>query len=232
MEAVAFDPLLPLPLIAVLATIALLGVVAALWRGLTGWWLRGLAALVLLAALAGPSLRREDRTPVPNIAIVVVDDSASQPHRRPRTRSSQTALDGLEARLDQLGQTGGLEVRTVHVADRGEDGTQLLTALAEATAELPRRPHRRGDPGHRRPDPRPAGARDLPRPGAGAADRPRRRLGPAGRRRDRARPSPSSARRSASCSASRTSAPRRTEAASRRCRSRSTAPSRCASTCR
>ena len=49
----------------------------ALWRGLTGWWLRGLAALVLLAALAGPSLRREDRAPVPNIAIVVVDDSAS-----------------------------------------------------------------------------------------------------------------------------------------------------------
>ena len=28
-------------------------------------------------------------------------------------------------------------MRTVHVADRGEDGTQLLTALAEATAELP-----------------------------------------------------------------------------------------------
>ena len=25
----------------------------------------------------------------------------------------------------------------MHVADRGEDGTQLLTALAEATAELP-----------------------------------------------------------------------------------------------
>ena len=108
----------------------------ALWRGLTGWWLRGLAALVLLAALAGPSLRREDRAPVPNIAIVVLDDSASN---RIDGRDAQLAeaLAGLEARLDRLGQGGTLEVHTVHVADRGEDGTQLLTALAEATAELP-----------------------------------------------------------------------------------------------
>jgi len=136
MDAVVLDPLLPLPAIAVLAAVALLGVVAALWRGLTGWWLRGLAALVLLAALAGPSLRREDRTPVPNIAIVVVDDSASN-RIADRGPQLQAALDGLEARLARLGQSGGLEVRTVHVADRGEDGTQLLSALAEATAELP-----------------------------------------------------------------------------------------------
>ena len=47
------------------------------------------------------------------------------------------ALEGLEARLDRLGEGGTLEVRTLHVADRGEDGTLLLTALAEATAELP-----------------------------------------------------------------------------------------------
>ena len=136
MQAIAFSPLLPLPLIAALALIALVGVAVALWRGLTGWWLRGLAALVLLAALAGPSLRREDRTPVANIAIVVLDDSASN---RIDGRDAQLAqaLDGLQARLDRLGQEGRLEVHTVHVADRGEDGTQLLTALAEAAAELP-----------------------------------------------------------------------------------------------
>ena len=136
MQAVAFSPLLPLPLIVVLAAIAAIGVALALWRGLTGWWLRGLAALVLLAALAGPSLRREDRTPVVNIAIVVIDDSASN---RIDGRDAQVAaaVEGLEARLDRLGEGGTLEVHTLHVADRGEDGTQLLTALAEATAELP-----------------------------------------------------------------------------------------------
>jgi hypothetical protein len=136
MQAIAFDPLLPLPLIAALAALTVIAVAVALWRGLVGWWLRGLAALVLLAALAGPSLRREDRTPVANIAIVVLDESASN---RIAGRDAQLdeALDGLQARLDRLGQDGRLEVHTVRVTDRGEDGTALLTALAEATAELP-----------------------------------------------------------------------------------------------
>ena len=136
MQAIVFDPLLPLALIAALAGVALVGVVAALWRGLTGWWLRGLAALVLLAALAGPSLRQEDRAPVPNIAIVVLDDSASN---RIGDREAQlaAALEGLEAELGRLGETEGLEVHEVRVADRGEDGTLLVSALAEATAELP-----------------------------------------------------------------------------------------------
>lgn len=136
MQAVDFSPLLPLPLIAALAVVAALVVSLALWRGLRGWWLRGLAALVLLAALAGPSLRQEDRTPVANIAVVVVDDSASN---RIDGRSDQVdqALRGLEDRLERLGRDGRLETRTVHVADRGDDGTRLLTALAEATAELP-----------------------------------------------------------------------------------------------
>ena len=136
MEALDFSPLLPLPLIAVLAALTLLATAVALWRGLTGWWLRGLAALVLLAALAGPSLRREDRAPVSSIAIVVVDDSASN---RIDGRDGQTgdADAGLKERLDRLGEGGRLEVRTVHVADRGEDGTKLLSALAETAAELP-----------------------------------------------------------------------------------------------
>ena len=136
MQAVVFDPLLPLPLIAVLAAVALVGVAVALWRGLTGWWLRGLAALVLLAALAGPSLRQEDRARVPNIAIVVLDDSASN---RIGDRGGQlaAALAGLESELGRLGETRGLEVHEVHVADGGENGTLLVSALAEATAELP-----------------------------------------------------------------------------------------------
>ena len=76
-QAISFDPLLPWQVIGVLAAASVLLVALALWRGLGGWWLRGLAALVLLAALANPSLRDEDRAPVANIAVVVVDESAS-----------------------------------------------------------------------------------------------------------------------------------------------------------
>jgi hypothetical protein len=136
MEVVDFTPLLPLPLIAALAVVAAVGVAIALWRGLTGWWLRGLAALVLLAALSGPSLRREDRTPVSSIAIVVIDDSASNRIDGRDAQSGDVAA-GVQSRLDGLAQGGRLEVRTVHVADRGDGGTMLLSALAEASAELP-----------------------------------------------------------------------------------------------
>lgn len=136
MDAIDFSPLLPLPVIAGLAALTLVATAVALWRGLTGWWLRGLAALVLLAALAGPSLRREDRAPVSNIALVVVDDSASN-RIDGRDGQSGEAVAGLKERLDRLAQGGRLEVRTFHVADRGEDGTKLLSALAEAAAELP-----------------------------------------------------------------------------------------------
>ena len=135
-QSIGFDPSLPLPLILGLAALSVLVLGIALWRGLTGWWLRALAALVLLVALAGPSLRREDRAPVPNIALVVLDDSASN---RLDDRGDQlaAALDGLRAELRRLGETTPLEVREIHVTDRGADGTRLLTALADAVAELP-----------------------------------------------------------------------------------------------
>jgi hypothetical protein len=135
-QAIAFDPLLPWGLIAGLAALSLLVVLVALWRGLAGWWLRAAAALVLLVALANPSLRQEDRTPVSNIAVVVLDESASN-RIDGRGEQAAAALQGLEAELDRLAQAGALETRTVRVLDRGDDGTALLGALAEAAAELP-----------------------------------------------------------------------------------------------
>ena len=136
MSMIAFDPQLPLGLIAALAGLSLVALVLALWRGLGGWWLRALAALVLLVALAQPSWRQEDRLPVADIALVVIDESASN---RIGLRPDQVtaAIDGLGARLDRLRETGGLELREIRVRDRGEDGTRLLGALAEAAAEIP-----------------------------------------------------------------------------------------------
>ncbi len=135
-RAISFDPQLPWPVIGALAALALVLVGLALWRGLGGWWLRALAALVLLAALANPSLRDEDRAPVSNVAVVVVDDSASN---RIDGRDAQTAaaLEAVEAEVARLGATGMLDLRVAHVTDRGDGGTELMAALAEAAAELP-----------------------------------------------------------------------------------------------
>ncbi|MEL6464837.1 MAG: hypothetical protein AAFQ58_07695 [Pseudomonadota bacterium] len=132
---VLFDPLLPWPLLAVVAAFAVAGVVLALIRGLNGWALRGMAALVVLAALAGPSLQQEDRAPLTDIVILAEDESASQ---RLRDRPEQTALaaDSIEAALSTREDT---EVRRITVPDGEEDaGTRLMTALSDALAEEPR----------------------------------------------------------------------------------------------
>ena len=75
---VIFDPLIPWPVLAIVATVAVAGVVLALWRGLSGWALRGLAALIVIAALAGPVYQVEDRAPLTDIVLMIEDESASQ----------------------------------------------------------------------------------------------------------------------------------------------------------
>ncbi|MFV0491812.1 MAG: hypothetical protein ACK5M4_08335 [Pseudorhodobacter sp.] len=131
---VIFDPLLPFPGIAGLGVLAFLIVLLALWRGLSGWWLRGLAALVLLAALANPSLQREDRQPLTDIVIAIVDESASQ-RIADRPQQATAALDRVRSEVAALGNT---ELRIHRLGDgEGDLGTQLMTALSEALAEEP-----------------------------------------------------------------------------------------------
>ncbi|MCE8439249.1 glutamine amidotransferase [Rhodovulum sulfidophilum] len=132
---VIFDPLLPLPLIWALAVLAAGIVGFALWRGLAGWWLRGLAALAILAALANPSLQTELRTPLSDIVVLVVDESASQ---RLSDRPEQTAraVERVRAEVAALDDT---ELRILRLGDgEGDEGTLLMTALSEALAEVPR----------------------------------------------------------------------------------------------
>ncbi|MBK5924817.1 hypothetical protein CCR90_13790 [Rhodovulum sulfidophilum] len=132
---VIFDPLLPLPLIWALAVLAAGIVGFALWRGLAGWWLRGLAALAVLAALANPSLQTELRTPLSDIVVLVVDESASQ---RLSDRPEQTAraVERVRAEVAALDDT---ELRILRLGDgEGDEGTLLMTALSEALAEVPR----------------------------------------------------------------------------------------------
>ncbi|MBL3584678.1 hypothetical protein JMM61_04715 [Rhodovulum sulfidophilum] len=132
---VIFDPLLPLPLIWALAVLAAGIVGFALWRGLAGWWLRGLAALAILTALANPSLQTELRTPLSDIVVLVVDESASQ---RLSDRPEQTAraVERVRAEVAALDDT---ELRILRLGDgEGDEGTLLMTALSEALAEVPR----------------------------------------------------------------------------------------------
>ncbi len=132
--SIVFAPLVPWAVIWVAAALFATLTLIALWRGLAGWALRGLAAGALLIALAQPSLQTEDRAPLADILVVLTDESASQ-SLGDRTDQTAAALAGLEREA----QVKGLDLRRVRVGDGADNrGTLALTALTEALAELPR----------------------------------------------------------------------------------------------
>jgi len=133
--ALTLDPLVPWPLLWGLAGFAAVLLAVAVWRGLSGWWLRGLTALVVLAAIANPSLQEEERAALTDIVLLVVDDSASQA-LGDRAAQVEAAIAGVEAEVARLENT---ELRVRRFADAPEDGGSLaMTALAELLSEEPR----------------------------------------------------------------------------------------------
>ena len=133
--ALTLDPLVPWPVLWGLAGFAAVLLAVAVWRGLSGWWLRGLTALVVLAAIANPSLQEEERVALTDIVLLVVDDSASQ-GLGDRAAQVEAAIAGVEAEVARLENT---ELRVRRFADAPEDGGSLaMTALAELLSEEPR----------------------------------------------------------------------------------------------
>jgi hypothetical protein len=134
-RTVIFDPLVPLPLIWALAAVAVVMLAFAIWRGLRGWPLRGLAMLALGLALVNPSLQEENRKPLSDIILAVVDDSASQ-RLAERPAQTEAALASLSAAVAALENT---ELRVIRFADGAKDaGSLAMTALAGAMAAEPR----------------------------------------------------------------------------------------------
>ncbi|MFT4149405.1 MAG: glutamine amidotransferase [Paracoccaceae bacterium] len=130
-----FDPLVGWPVIWTLAAVAAVLVALALWRGLSGWWLRALGAAVVLAALANPAIQHEDRAPLSDIVILAVDESASQ-KLGDRPEQAARAVAEVQAEVAAIPNT---ELRIVRFGDGADNaGTLAMTALAEALAEEPR----------------------------------------------------------------------------------------------
>ncbi len=145
---IIFAPLLSWALIGSFAVAAALAILYAAWRRARGTGLRALAIATLLALLANPSIKQERREPLPDIAVVVVDESPSQGigSRRMQTES---ALDHIRARLanDKF-----IELRVVRAgkpkpiaqAAAGAEtkmprdrGTRLFEALARVMGDIP-----------------------------------------------------------------------------------------------
>jgi hypothetical protein len=131
---VIFDPYLPWFVLAALALAMTALLLFAGARGLLGAWVRGLAAASLLLALANPSLQEEELSPLSDIVLVVVDDTASQ-RISDRTDQTEAALADLTAEIEARGNT---ELRVVRVPDSDENaGSLVLGRMTEALAEIP-----------------------------------------------------------------------------------------------
>ena len=132
--ALRFEPSIPVWALGALAALCLIVLVPALVRRARGSLWRALAFAVLLAWLAGPQLVRETRDTLPDIALLVVDHTASM-NVKDRAALAEAARIKLQ---DQAGRLPDLELRTIEVPEAGHDGTALFAAVNRALADIPR----------------------------------------------------------------------------------------------
>ena len=133
---IVFEPALPPALLAALGAAAVIVLIFSFWRRARGApWRAGALALLMLALL-NPTVRQEDRSPVSDVAAIVVDESQSQQIGE-RPAQTEAALGKLEK---EIAAAGDIETRIVRVRnDPGsENGTELFTALENALTDVPR----------------------------------------------------------------------------------------------
>ncbi|WP_339108965.1 hypothetical protein [Thioclava sp. GXIMD4216] len=133
--SVIWAPLVPWESLVLAGVICGLAVGVALWRGLRGWALRGMALAVLLLALAQPSIQTEEGKSLSDIVFLLDDRSASQ-NLSDRSAQTDKAVASLTRQIEARPNT---ELRRITVGDAPENaGTLLGSAMSEALAAEPR----------------------------------------------------------------------------------------------
>ncbi len=134
--SISFSPVLPWLVIAALVVLGIVLVGLMTFARSRGTWLRALSLAILALALANPTIRTEEREPLTDIAVAVIDRSLSQQNgeRTARTDEAEAALKQAVARLPNT------ELRTVEVKSgisAEDDGTRAFEALNRALADIP-----------------------------------------------------------------------------------------------
>ncbi|MSP29199.1 MAG: hypothetical protein EXR09_01760 [Acetobacteraceae bacterium] len=132
--ALRFDLLLPAWLLVGLAVLCALLLGLALWRRARGVLWRAACFVLLLAWLAGPRLVQEDWKTLPDIALLVVDQSASMQvgERASLAAQAQEEIQAQVARLPEI------DLQTITVPESGNGGTKLFGAMERALSNIPR----------------------------------------------------------------------------------------------
>ena len=131
----AFAPQLPWFVLGPLIVLAAIALAAAFTGQGRGRWWRSALLSGLILALFQPSIVREQRDPVKDIAVVVVDRSPSQ-HFAGRTERAEQAVAALKT---ELARFPDLETRVIDSDNSpiGEE-TDLFSVRADALSDVPR----------------------------------------------------------------------------------------------
>ncbi|MEK9752808.1 MAG: hypothetical protein VW338_06305, partial [Rhodospirillaceae bacterium] len=137
----AVNPLLPLWAIAAIGGLGVVMALIALVRGAAGATWRLAATLILVAALLDPRWMREDREPQSDVAVVLVDRTASQ-SVGDRAKQTDAALEHIRAQAKRF---TNMELRVSDVRDTvpkpgaasEAEGTLMMQALKRALGTVP-----------------------------------------------------------------------------------------------
>ena len=129
---ITFSPLLPWPVVATLAVLTLLPCLLALATRRRGGLLRLAGFAVLAVTLAGPRWTENSVQKLPDVALVLVDQSASM-DLGTRREMADRALAALRA---SAAQTGSTRVIVADIPPATSGGTQILPALHQALANI------------------------------------------------------------------------------------------------
>jgi hypothetical protein len=136
--SITFAPAFPWLVLAAMALAAAVLLAFGLWRRAPGLGWRALAFAALLLALVNPSLTEEQREPLADVAVIVVDESGSQEigEREERTAEAVAHIrERLEAYKDldlRVVPAGAATAGGIH-----DNGTRLFEALERALSDTP-----------------------------------------------------------------------------------------------
>jgi Putative glutamine amidotransferase len=132
----SFLPHLPWPLFWALAGLGIVAIAAMLIGRMRGAWLRGIGLALLLGAVANPQLLQDEREHLPDVAVIIIDESESQ-DLADRRAVTEAAVEGVKQRLTALGNTDIRIGRSVPGTTPDTDGTRVFTALQRIMADVP-----------------------------------------------------------------------------------------------
>lgn len=141
--SIALAPLLPLNLLIGIALVGLIVVAFGIFKGARGAWWRLLGLGILVLALLDPRFIQEERTPQTDVAVLIVDKTASQ-NVGNRNATTDAARDALRKKIKSQPH---MELREIEVRDTpagpgsgaGSDpGTNIIRELRQAVGKIPR----------------------------------------------------------------------------------------------